>query len=188
MKKNELKQGVAYFCSSRPRIWGMNTSYFRNAQSNREDRYYIIFDEAGNPETAYRNPSMVYASPCKNYGMKCEKHDNSDGQIRCFRTDFRLMDIQGEFYPMIKNSTDRYKAEKADDGRGYRLAQRQRRIAERKRNEVENPIREEFFKLLKQASNGYVSQYTELRNLDVQTMKTISEALKAYNREVASVA
>lgn len=186
MKKAELKQGVAYYINGRGGISAWRDSYFQVSEQNSHSKFYIIFED-GNPEHC-STPSMVWGTHCSTFGFDCQKHKREDGSLGCGRRKIRLMDIRGEFYPMLKKAVDEHRAYWADGGRGRSLIARNKRIADRAKSDIETPIKNEFYEILRSFGSGYVSSYDRIGNLPIGLMKTITEALKASERAGKAVA
>lgn len=182
MKKNELKQGVAYWVASNNRsIWTYRDSYFEIAQTNREHRYYVVF-EGDEPRTPYRSPSSVYVTRCKTYGYDCPTHSDESGRLRCPSIDYRLMDIKDEFWKVVKRLRDnRIKEKNAKDIRAERLV----RIAKRQQKATRDEVSQEFFKAInatlgeQKVSWGGVREWTKFGELSIDQMKALTDALKA---------
>ena len=180
MKKQELKQGVAYFVSSNNRsIWCYRDSYFDIAKSNAQHRYYVVF-ENGEPRTPYRNKSSVYMTTCKNYGDVCPTHTEENGYRRCPSKEYRLMDIKSEYWVIIKQLHDQRVAERnAKDIRAERLA----RIAKREREATRAEVSKEFFSVINEVIGeskspwSGVRGWTKFSDLTNDQMKALIEAL-----------
>lgn len=187
MKKAELKAGVAYYATSRNN--GMTTyqnSIFKTHQQHRGNRHYVLMQN-GEPVTGYRSPSVIWMTTCPTYGTDCPTHRPREGftGIACYKTDFRLMDIRGEYWAIIKSMYERRKAEPKKDIRAERL----RRIAKRQQESIEAPIIKEFYAVLSQVSgDSYLNSYDRLGGFNIQQMKAITEALKASMPSVMAVA
>lgn len=178
MKKNELKQGVAYLCNTRGTMNTYRKSIFQLAEANSHNRYYVIFKD-GQPWQNSRS-NNIYVSGCKNYGADCPKHSQGDGRIRCYSTDFRLMDIREEFFTAIKKAhAENQKRECAKDIRAERLA----RIAKRQREATRAELSKEFFSVINEAVGkpnspwGGISSWTKFGDLTNDQMKALIEAL-----------
>lgn len=185
MKKAELKQGVAYFVSTNNRsIWTYRDSYYEIAEHNKGNRYYVIFED-GQPRQYRGTPSSVYLTSCKTYGADCPTHTEANGYRRCPMREFRLMDIRDEFFNVIKQLHDnRLKEKNSRDP----YAERLKRIARRKQDEYEKPIKDEFFKVMKDIRGHWTSEYTRLEDFTTDQMQLITEALKAHQRAGKAVA
>jgi len=186
MKKAELKAGVAYYATSRNN--GMTTyqnSIFKTHKQHQSNLYYVLMQN-GEPMTGYRSASVVYMTNCKTYGADCPTHRPREGWsgVACYRTDFRLMDIRGEYWEIIKRMHEARKAQPTKDIRAERL----RRIAKRNQEKQETPIREEFYTVLRQITGGYVSSYDRLGGFSIEEMAKITNALKASMPAVQAVA
>lgn len=178
MKKNELKQGVAYLCNTRGTMNTYRKSIFQLAEANSHNRYYVIFKDGQVWQSIHSK--NIYVSGCKEYGADCPKHSQGDGRIRCYHTDFRLMDIREEFFPALKKAhTENQKRECSKDIRAERLA----RIAKRERQATRDDISKEFFTVINQAigeaktSWGGVHSWTKMGELSNDQMKALIEAL-----------
>ena len=184
MKKAELKKGVAYYATSRNNhMETYHESCFKTHKQHEHNRFYVIFDEDGQPKTGYRSASVIFMTNCPTYGFDCPTH-GKDGRNNCHRTDFRLMDIRDEYWSVIKRMHERRKAQPSQDIRAERL----RRIAKRNQDKQETPIRAEFYSVLSQVTGGYCSSYDRLGGFSVAEMAKITEALKASMPAVMAVA
>jgi hypothetical protein len=185
MKKAELKQGVAYYVSTRGNFgWSGSTSVYKLHKSNSSNRYYVVFDK-GEIVTGYRSPSVIYVTNCKTYGRDCPTHKTDGERLNCYRTDFRLMDIRGEYWALIKQFHARnIKNSTSKDIRAERLA----RIAERNRQNQEQPIKEDFYAVLRQITGGYCTSWDRLGGFSIQEMQAITNAIKAGMPSVQAVA
>jgi hypothetical protein len=185
MKKAELKQGVAYFVSTRGNYgWSGSTSAYKLHRANISSRYYVIFTGA-EPWTGYRSTGQIYMTNCPTYGRDCPTHKTDGERINCYRTDFRLMDIRGEYWELIKQFHKRnIEKAKPKDVRALRLA----RIAKRNQEKQEEPIKAEFYAVLRQITGSYCSSYDRLGGFTVQEMQTITNAIKAGMPSVQAVA
>ena len=175
MKKAELKQGVPYYINSRsemPSNWGKSVA--RIHEQSQGDMYYIVFQD-GKPYSYSRNPSSVYVTRCKDRGANCPKHP-AGSKWRCSYEEVRLMDIRGEYWELIKQARERYLAQPVRDIRAERLA----RIAKRQKQDYEEPIKKEFYKVMREFTGSYVSEYDQMRHLSVEQMQAIATALKAH--------
>lgn len=184
MKKAELKAGVAYYATSRNN--GMETyhdSCFKTHKQHEHNRYYVIFDEDGQPKTGYRSASVIFMTNCPTYGFDCPTH-GKDGRNNCHRTDFRLMDIRDEYWSAIKRMIQRRKERPTKDIRAERL----RRIAKRNQAKQEEPIKDEFYSVLSQVTGNYCSSWNTLGGFSVEEMAKITKALKASMPAVMAVA
>jgi hypothetical protein len=186
VKKAELKAGVAYYATSQNN--GMETyhdSLFKTHTQHSRNRFYVIFDEDGQPKTGYRSASVVYMTNCPTYGHDCLRHKKEDSTgINCYRTDFRLMDIRDEYWSVIKRMHNARKARPTKDIRAERL----RRIAKRQQESQDAPIRAEFYSVLSQITGGYVSSYDRVGGFNIEEMAKITKALKASMPAVMAVA
>ncbi len=184
MKKAELKAGVAYYATSQNN--GMTTysdSLFKTHTQHERNRFYVIFDEDGQPKTGYRSASVIFMTNCPTYGFDCPTH-GKDGRNNCYRTDFRLMDIRDEYWSVIKRMHERHKAQPTKDIRAERL----RRIAKRNQTKQEEPIKAEFYSVLSQVTGDYCSSWHTLGGFSVEEMAKITKALKASMPAVMAVA
>jgi hypothetical protein len=186
MKKAELKAGVAYYATSQNNH--MNTyqdAIYKTHKQHERNRFYVIFDAEGQPATGYRSASVVYMTNCPTYGHDCLRHKKEDSKyINCYRTDFRLMDIRGEYWELIKRMQDQRNARPSKDIRAERL----RRIAKRQQESNEAPIREEFYSVLSQVSGDRCSSWNTLGGFSIEEMQKITNALKASMPSVMAVA
>jgi hypothetical protein len=186
VKKAELKQGVAYYVSTSGNYgWGYRDSFYEIHKQNERARFYVIF-ENGEPMSYYRNASQVYMTTCKTWGYGCPDHTTEDGGFRCYRTEYRLMDIREEYWTVIKRLHARRKEERSrsKDIRGARLI----RIAKRNKEAQEAPIKAEFYSVLNQMVGGYCSPYDRLNEFNLEQMQKITNALKASMPSVQAVA
>lgn len=184
MKKAELKAGVAYYATSQNN--GMQTyavSLFKTHTLHNRNRFYVIMGIDGQPQTGYRSPSVIFMTNCKTYGADCPTH-GKDGRLNCYRTDFRLMDIRGEYWAIIKRMHEARLAVPTKDIRAERL----RRIAKRNQEKQETPIKDEFYSVLSQVTGGYCSSWHTLGGFSVEEMAKITKALKASMPAVMAVA
>jgi hypothetical protein len=185
MKKAELKAGVAYYVSSRGNFgWSGSTSAYKLHRANADNRYYVVFDK-GEIVTGYRSPSVIYMTRCKTYGRECPTHKTDGERLNCYRTDFRLMDIRGEYWALIKQFHERnIKNSTRKDIRAERLI----RIAKREQSKQEEPIKADFYAVLRQITGSYCASYDRLGGFTVQEMQTITNAIKAGMPSVQAVA
>lgn len=187
MKKAELKAGVAYYATSQNnRMETWHDSLFKTHTQHNRNRFYVIFDADGQPQTGYRSASVIFMTNCPTYGADCPTHRPREGWsgIACYRTDFRLMDIRDEYWAVIKRMHEARKARPSKDIRAERL----RRIAKRNQEKNEAPIKDEFYSVLSQITGGYVSSYDRLGGFSVEEMQKITNALKASMPSVMAVA
>ena len=184
MKKAELKQGVAYYVSSRSNFgWSLSTSVYKLHKSNSDNRYYVVF-EKGEPSTGYRSPSVIHMTQCKTYGRDCPTHKTDGEALNCWRSSFRLMDIRGEYWSIIKQFHERNIKYPTKDIRAERLA----RIAKRNQQKQEEPIKEQFYNVLSQITGSTHYSWEKLGGLNIQDMQAITNALKASKPSVQAVA
>jgi hypothetical protein len=187
MKKAELKQGVAYYATSRNNHMDTyHDSVFKTHKQHSHNRYYVIFEADGQPKTGYRSPSVIWMTNCPTYGEDCPTHRPREGWsgIACHKTDFRLMDIRDEYWALIKRMQDQHKARPKKDIRAERL----RRIAKRQQEKQETPIIKEFYSVLQQITGGYCSSYDRLGGFTIDEMVKITNAIKASMPSVMAVA
>lgn len=181
MKKSELKQGTAYLVTSRG-VNSYSSSIFKLTQQNRWARRYVIFS-AGEADSPYKTPSMVWVTPCPTYGEDCQTHSElyPNGSRRgCPRDKARLMDIQGEFYPQMAKIARRYAERSADGGRGERYLRHIQRKAQREREAITKPIKEEMYALISEITGTRLSPYySDLNRLDNEQMTRLIQAIKA---------
>ena len=186
MKKAELKAGVAYYATSRNNQ--MNTyhdSVLKTHKQHQGNRYYVIFESDGQPKTGYRSASVIYMTNCPTYGHDCPTHSKQDSNlINCYRTDFRLMDIRGEYWSLIKDMHEARKNKKTKDIRAERLV----RIAKRNQAKQEEPIKAEFYTVLSQITGDHCSSWNTLGGFSVEEMQKITNALKATLPTLTAVA
>ena len=184
MKKAELKAGVAYYATSRNNnMETYHESCFKTHKQHEHNRYYVIFDEDGQPKTGYRSASVIFMTNCPTYGFDCPTH-GKDGRNNCHRTDFRLMDIRDEYWSVIKRMIQRRKERPTKDIRAERL----RRIAKRNQTKQEEPIKAEFYSVLSQVTGDYCSSWHTLGGFSVEEMEKITKSLKASMPAVMAVA
>lgn len=186
MKKAELKAGVAYYATSRNNY--MTTYHHSIAKTHKQhenNRYWVVFDKDGQPQTGYRSASVVYMTNCPTYGHGCLRHkkEGSDS-VNCYRTDFRLMDIRGEYWELIKRMQEQERARPSKDIRAERL----RRLAKRNQELNEAPIKEEFYRVLSQITDSSCWSYDRLGGFTIEEMQKITNALKASMPSVQAVA
>jgi len=187
MKKAELKAGVAYYATSRNNnMETYHESCFKTHKQHEHNRYYVMFDEDGQPKTGYRSPSVIWMTNCTTYGADCPTHRPREGWsgIACPKTDFRLMDIRDEYWSVIKRMIQRRKERPTKDIRAERL----RRIAKRNQTKQEEPIKAEFYSVLSQVTGDYCSSWHTLGGFSVEEMAKITKALKASMPAVMAVA
>jgi hypothetical protein len=178
MKKAELNAGVAYYVATSDRwMTTWHDSLLKTHNQHKTNRYYIVTGQDGKPVSYYRNQGQIYMTNCKTYGHDCPTHQPKEGQtgIACYRTDFRLMDIRGEYWQIIKDMHEVRKARPTKDIRAERLA----RIAKRQKQEQEAPIKAEFYSVLKQITGTYCSTYDRLDSFTPDQMQKITNAIKA---------
>lgn len=186
MKKAELKQGVAYFVSTRNNYGSYGHSIYKIANYyNQDNRYYVIFEQDGKtPMSYHRTPSSIYMTRCKTYGFDCPTH-GKDGRNNCPRTDYRLMDIREEYWTVVKRARENYlKQNQGKDIRAERLA----RIAKRNKEKQETPIINDFYTVLQQITGERVYSWEKLGGLSVTQMQAITNAIKAGMPSVQAVA
>jgi hypothetical protein len=184
MKKAELKQGVAYYVTSRNNHMDTyHDSLFKTHKQHSHNRYYVVF-EKGEIVTGYRSPSVIYVTNCKTYGRECPTHKTDGERLNCYRTDFRLMDIRGEYWSAIKDMWQRRKERPTKDIRAERL----RRIAQRNQQKQEEPIKEQFYAVLSQITGERCSSWNTLGGFSIHEMQAITNALKAGMSSVQAVA
>jgi hypothetical protein len=186
VKKAELKAGVAYYATSRNnQMYTFHSSVLKTHKQHQHNRYYVIFESDGQPKTGYRSPSVIFMTNCPTYGMDCPTHKIEDNErIHCWRTDFRLMDIRGEYWSLIKDMHQKRKNEKTKDIRAERL----RRIAKRNQEKQEEPIKAEFYSVLSQIIDGHCVSWDRLGEFSVEEMQKITNALKATLPTLTAVA
>ncbi len=184
MKKAELKQGVAYYATSRNNYMvTYHDSIYRTHKQHEHNRYYVIFTGA-EPWTGYRSTSQIYMTNCPTYGANCLRHKTDGKSINCYRTDFRLMDIREEYWSAIKRMYIRSKERSTKDIRAERLA----RIAKRNKETQEEPIKKQFYDVLSQITGGYCTSWDRLGGFSIQEMQAITNAIKAGMPSVQAVA
>ena len=184
MKKAELKAGVAYYATSRNNnMETYHESCFKTHKQHEHNRYYVIFDEDGQPKTGYRSASVIFMTNCPTYGFDCPTH-GKDGRNNCHRTDFRLMDIRDEYWSVIKRMHQQRKERPTKDIRAERL----RRIAKRNQTKQEEPIKAEFYSVLSQVIGDSCYSWHTLGGFSVEEMAKITKALKASMPAVMAVA
>ena len=186
MKKAELKAGVAYYATSRNNyMHTYHKAIYKTHKQHESNRFWVVFDKDGQPRTGYRSASVIYMTNCPTYGHGCLRHkkEGSDS-INCYITDFRLMDIRGEYWALIKHMQDQYNAKPSKDIRAERLV----RIAKRNQYENDAPIKEEFYRVLSQITGGHCSSYDRLGGFNVEEMQKITNAIKASMPSVMAVA
>lgn len=180
MKKAELKASVAYYATTRNNwMTTYHEAVYKTHMQHKGNRYYVMFDEDGQPKTGYRSASVIWMTNCKTYGADCPTHRPREGYsgIACHKTDFRLMDIRDEYWSVIKRMQQRYNERPRKDIRAERLV----RIAKRQQNAQEKPIIEEFYSVLQQITGrqwGHHSSST-LGGFSVEEKQKITNALKA---------
>ncbi len=186
MKKAELKAGVAYYATSRNnQMYTFHSSVLKTHKQHQGNRHYVIFESDGQPKTGYRSASVIYMTNCPTYGHDCPTHSKQDSNlINCWRTDFRLMDIRGEYWSLIKDMHQKRKNEKTKDIRAERL----RRIAKRNQEKQEEPIKAEFYSVLSQIIDGHCVSWDRLGEFSVEEMQKITNALKATLPTLTAVA
>jgi len=186
VKKAELKAGVAYYATSRNnQMYTFSSSVLKTHKQHQHNRHYVIFESDGQPKTGYKSPSVIYMTNCPTYGHDCPTHKKEDSTlINCWRTDFRLMDIRGEYWSIIKDMHETRKNQKTKDIRAERL----RRIAQRNQTKQEEPIKAEFYSVLSQITGGYCSSWHTLGGFSVEEMQKIINALKSTMPTVQAVA
>ena len=186
MKKAELKAGVAYYATSRNnQMYTFSSSVLKTHKQHQHNRHYVIFESDGQPKTGYKSPSVIYMTNCPTYGHDCPTHKKEDSTlINCWRTDFRLQDIRGEYWSLIKDMHQKRKNQKTKDIRAERLS----RIAKRNQAKQEEPIKAEFYSVLSQITGGYCSSWHTLGGFSVEEMQKITNALKSTMPTVQAVA
>lgn len=186
MKKAELKAGVAYYATSRNnQMYTFHSSVLKTHKQHQGNRHYVIFESDGQPKTGYRSPSVIYMTNCPTYGHDCPTHSKQDSNlINCWRTDFRLMDIRGEYWSLIKDMHETRKNTKTKDIRAERLV----RIAKRNQANQEEPIKAEFYSVLSQIIDGHCVSWDRLGGFSIEEMQKITNALKATLPTLTAVA
>jgi hypothetical protein len=161
MKLQELQPGKEYFVYNRDH-WigaGYGETYYKVAQDLRHNRYTPVFKD-GVIQRDYKG--RVYMM------------DKSGYQERVV-----LRQIRTEFFEAValitKTNQERYNKDKA---RAKKHAEHLKRKAERERDKIETPIKEQFYKSISAlAPRKYVSSYTQLDKLPIEVMQAINEAL-----------
>jgi hypothetical protein len=189
MKKAELKQGVAYFVSTRSNYGSYGHSVYKIANYyNQDNRYYVVFEQDGKtPMSYHRSPSNIYMTRCKTYGADCPTHRPQEGgaSVACPRTYYRLMDIREEYWTVVKRARENYlKQNQGKDIRAARLA----RIAKRNKESQEAPIIKEFYSVLQQVTGERHTSWDRLGGFNITQMQAITNALKASMPSVQAVA
>ncbi len=186
MKKAELKAGVAYYATSRNnQMYTFHSSVLKTHKQHEGNRYYVIFESDGQPKTGYRSASVIYMTNCPTYGHDCPTHKKEDSTlINCWRTDFRLQDIRGEYWSLIKDMHQKRKNQKTKDIRAERLV----RIAKRNQANQEEPIKAEFYSVLSQIIDGHCVSWDRLGGFSIEEMQKITNALKATLPTLTAVA
>ena len=185
MKKAELKAGVAYYATSRNN--GMETyqdSVFKTHKQHEYNRHYVVFESDGQPKTSYKSASVIWMTKCSTFGIECPTHKTDGLYTNCPRTDFRLMDIRGEYWSIIKDMHQKRKGRWIKDIRAERLV----RIAKRNKAKQEEPIRAEFFSVLSQITDHNCSSWNTLGGFSTDEMQKITNALKASLPTLTAVA
>lgn len=186
MKKAELRAGVAYYATSRNnQMYTFHSSLLKTHKQHEGNRHYVIFNADGQPKTGYRSASVIYMTNCPTYGMGCPTHKIEDNErVHCWRTEFRLMDIRGEYWSLIKDMHQARKNTKTKDIRAERLV----RIAKRNQEKQEEPIKKEFYYVLSQITSERCSSYDRLGGFSIDDMQKITNALKATLPTLKAVA
>jgi len=186
VKKAELKAGVAYYATSRNnQMYTFHSSVLKTHKQHEGNRYYVIFESDGQPKTGYRSASVIYMTNCTTYGHDCPTHKKEDSTlINCWRTDFRLQDIRGEYWSLIKDMHQKRKNQKTKDIRAERLV----RIAKRNQANQEEPIKAEFYSVLSQIIDGHCVSWDRLGGFSIEEMQKITNALKATLPTLTAVA
>lgn len=182
MKKSELKQNTAYLVTSRG-ARGYSSSIYNVTQSNLRERRFIIFSE-GVPTSPRQSNSMVYVTSCPTFGDDCQIHTGTypSGFPRsCHRETVRLMDIKGEFYPLMADIARRYRERNADGGRGQRYLEHVKRKQQREREAIAKPIKEQMYEAINAITGATMGGYygTDLSRLTLDQMSALTEALNA---------
>jgi hypothetical protein len=184
VKKAELQKGVAYYATSRNNnMYTYHKSVYKTHKQHESNRFYVIFT-GSEPWTGIRSANAIYMTNCPTYGVDCLRHKTDGKRTNCYRTDFRLMDIRGEYWSIIKDMWQRRKSEPSKDIRAERL----RRIAKRNQQEQEKPIKQQFYAVLSQITGGHCSPYDRLDGFSIQEMQAITNAIKAGMPSVQAVA
>lgn len=158
MKKAELKEGVKYYVNSRSYHWARE-SYHATAELNRGQCFTIAFKD-GEPVT-YGNQVRVVSTVTE--GTKW----------------VQLSHIRGTWQNQVKKMTDDYRATRAYNfDRGRKYQDHLNRKAERERVARESSTREAFRKILN--LEGWVSEYTQIKNLNFNVMAYVVAAVEAY--------
>lgn len=184
MKKSELQQGTAYLVTSRG-VSGYSSSIYKVVEWNRRERKYIIFSngKVSSPSSA---PSTVYVTSCPTFGEDCKIHSglNANGFRRsCPRDTARLMDIKGEFYPLMAGYARRYAEKNADGGRGERYLRHTQRKAQREREAIAKPIQAQMYEAINAITGASLGTYwSDLSRLNLEQMKALTEALNATRK------
>ena len=161
MKLQELQPGKEYFVYNRDH-WigaGYGETYYKVAQDLRHNRYTPVFKD-GVIQRDYKG--RVYMM------------DKSGYQERVV-----LRQIRTEFFEAVALITHHHRERlDANKQRAKKHAEHLKRKADRERNEIEKPIREQFYKSISAlAPNKYISTWTELNRLPIEVMQAINEAL-----------
>lgn len=180
MKKQELKQGVAYLVSTRG-VSGYSSSVYKVAEWNRRERKYIIFNE-GEVTSPYKTPSMVYVTSCPTYGDDCQTHSGlypSGLRRTCPRDKARLMDIKGEFYPLVAEYARNHRERNADGGRGERYLRHIEKKKQREREAYVKPIKEQLNQAISEIIGEKFGGYwgTDINRLKPEQMQALIAAL-----------
>ncbi len=167
-------------------MYTFSSSVLKTHKQHQHNRHYVIFESDGQPKTGYRSPSVIYMTNCPTYGHDCPTHKKEDSTlINCWRTDFRLMDIRGEYWSIIKDMHETRKNTKTKD---IRAAERLSRIAKRNQEKQEEPIKAEFYTVLSQIVNDRCYSWQRLDGFSIEEMQKITNALKATLPTLTAVA
>lgn len=161
MKLAEIQAGKNYLVYSREdwlrSAWG--ESYPKVAQQLKRNRWTPVVDENGNVRRDYKGRVVM-----------TDGRGNTDYvMLKQIRAEWR------EGVALITN-TNRAKRNRYNDA-GIRYAEHLKRKAQREREQIEKPIKDEFWQAMKELNPNVWSE-TKLGNLPIEVMQTITTALK----------
>jgi hypothetical protein len=161
MKLAEIQAGKNYLVYSREdwlrAAWA--ESYPKVAEQLKRNRWTPVTDENGNVRRDYKGRVVM-----------TDGRGNTDYvMLKQIRAEWR------EGVALITN-TNRAKRNRYNDA-GIRYAEHLKRKAQREREQIEKPIKDEFWQAMKELNPNVWSE-TKLGNLPIEVMQAIATALK----------
>ena len=167
MKLAELNPKKTYFVYTREHWIGASysKSYYKVAQDLRRHRYQFVTDTEGNLR---RSGSMVLVT--RGEGIHSEW--------------VTLKSIREEFYTAValitKHNQDYFSE---DRKRGVQYARHMQRKAQRAREEIEKPIKDNFMKAIKSVYSNAWGE-TKLNHLPIDAMLAITIAINSQPNQI----